>query len=201
VADVAAATTYRRRSKGSNFLFLSAMSRITRSKSSESSVPPVISRKRQAPEVDTPVEKRRSIAPKESRDVQESRLKPTLEPVATYLMGPLEHGGLNLGAVDAQNLVIELDRFLELKNEYGGECQLSPSVMIDAAWHSFLLMPRLYQEYCGANLIDHDPTRGDPEARLRRLRMTRIVYREHFRQEPPEKFWDDSQPDLDAVNF
>lgn len=80
--------------------------------------------------------------------------------------------GLPLEAAKAH--IQELLRFLVLKalardgEERGSKLTLSPSFLVDQAWHELLLRPRLYADVCSAlgcaHVIDHDPLGGKVRA-------------------------------------
>jgi large subunit ribosomal protein L40e len=66
--------------------------------------------------------------------------------------------------------------------------------MIDEAWHTLLLFPRLYINVCsllpGGEVLDHDPSRADdaPEEKEARYSRALALLHLHF-GEPDEYFW------------
>ena len=88
----------------------------------------------------------------------------------------------------AEVLVIEVVRFLHLialANQ-----RLTPSLLVDKAWHELILCTRYYQQFCETyfgRFIHHHPG-GDEKENQNNFKKTIQLYREHFGM-PPEAFW------------
>jgi ubiquitin len=112
----------------------------------------------------------------------------SLTKLATYI----DERGVLLGGLGRESLG-ELAKFLFLVASYPDEA-LSPGPMIDEAWHTLLLFPRLYINVCsllpGGEVLDHDPSRADdaPEEKEARYSRTLALLQLHF-GEPDEYFW------------
>jgi hypothetical protein len=67
---------------------------------------------------------------------------------------------------------------------------VSPSGLIDPAWHEMLMFTRFYQEFSDfiGGFIHHDPTPGVPDGG-RAYERTKELYRTHFRTIPDKQFW------------
>lgn len=104
---------------------------------------------------------------------------------------------------DSTKLRIELLRFLSLVSQASPNT-LSPSPIIDKAWHTLLLDPVLYYDVCEdirkrnkqtligrSNLIHHNPLGVHDELELKRQRYlaTLKAYRNAYFSIPPSKFW------------
>ena len=85
---------------------------------------------------------------------------------------------------EMSNLPLELFRFLYLKSKHN----VSPSLIVDNAWHCLLLFPAFYQTVCRALLtedvlIDHDPFGGDNViAQQKRYARCLEMYKSEFNQ-------------------
>jgi len=99
-------------------------------------------------------------------------------------------------------LIHELSRFLVLKalTRDVSATLLSPSFLVDKAWHAFLLFPKDYAKLCDTilpadvsdRLIDHDPFgASDKKSRNDRYSLTLTKYEDLFTAKPPPKFWED----------
>lgn len=103
------------------------------------------------------------------RSLDFSALKRQLEPVVVSYP--------DVVGLTRETLLTELLRFLVLKKlagDFDAHC-LSPSDLVDAAWHMMLLNPKLYLE---VNRKNHNPEGGsDAQARLVRLERTKSFYR------------------------
>ena len=80
--------------------------------------------------------------------------------------------------------------------------KLSPSGLVDLAWHQFMLLPKLYYQLCDKllparvqvpRLIDHNPLGADDDDREDRYKRTLRRYRKAFGIEPPSLFWEDPE--------
>ncbi|KAB1154642.1 hypothetical protein F7018_14030 [Tenacibaculum aiptasiae] len=88
--------------------------------------------------------------------------------------------------VDSDQLLIEMVKFLNLihiTNE-----KLSPSVLVDLAWHEFILFTRYYNEFClthYSRFIHHTPSENsEPKT----FQKTIELYIKHYNK-PPESIW------------
>jgi large subunit ribosomal protein L40e len=126
---------------------------------------------------------------------------PAFSAYSTSIAGLAARGG-----VHAAELVTELQRFL-LLCAMSPDVALSPSPLVDGAWHALLLRPRLYLAVCrfirarardGAApddaddaLLDHDPSRVDDtrEAVRARYEATLARYEEVFFAGAPAAIW------------
>ena len=97
-------------------------------------------------------------------------------------------------------LVKELIRFLSLKAVFydTNARLLSPSRVIDEAWHALMLQPVLYVSICdrllprtvsSPRIIDHNPLGGTSSDRGKRYFRTLGRYLETFDEQPPAEFW------------
>ncbi len=67
--------------------------------------------------------------------------------------------------------------------------------MVNAAWHAFMLIPVLYQQYCGGSIIDHDPRlAADCDRHTRQLLVTKTLYQEIV----PEDLWTSYVSDIES---
>eukprot|EP01038_Epipyxis_sp_PR26KG_P013572 gene13572-18213_t len=93
-----------------------------------------------------------------------------------------------------QKVQLHLRRFLALKAYFGDRdgTLLSPSGLVDTAWHRFILHTFQYAEFCelilpsdwiGRRLIDHDPRREHDADRVKRYLRTQDLFVEHFKEE------------------
>lgn len=88
--------------------------------------------------------------------------------------------------VDTDELLSEMIKFLNLihmTNE-----KLSPSLIVDLAWHEFILFTRYYNEFCQSHyqrFIHHTPSENsDPKI----FQKTIELYIKHYNK-PPEAIW------------
>ncbi len=68
--------------------------------------------------------------------------------------------------------------------------RLTPSLIVDNAWHEFILFTRLYHNFCDAEFgryIHHSPG-GNEAENHRNFKRTIQLYILHFGK-PPEVFW------------
>ena len=85
-------------------------------------------------------------------------------------------------------MLTEVIRFLNLI-AYSNQI-LTPSKIIDDAWHEFILCTKSYWEFCEqtfGRMIHHHPG-GSNEKNRDQYRQTLQLYREHF-GEPDTRFW------------
>ncbi|HVM90731.1 MAG TPA: hypothetical protein VMU11_02450 [Verrucomicrobiae bacterium] len=96
-----------------------------------------------------------------------------------------EHGYSNDAAA---SLVREAKRMLFL-SVVAGEA-ISPSALVDDAWHEMLMFTRFYQEFADfiGGFIHHDPTPGQPDGG-RTYERTKQLYEIHFDDEPDSRWW------------
>jgi len=102
-----------------------------------------------------------------------------------------------LPSINIPQLLIEYKKFLALKVISGDTSDpmfLSPSALVDQAWHVHLLHTAQYRAACAAlsATIDHSPTGAqDPDlVRGKRLALTKAFYMTVFQQIPPRQFWE-----------
>ena len=88
----------------------------------------------------------------------------------------------------------ELVRFLALASE-AAPFSLSPSPLVDEAWHTLILSTEIYPQVCGAigrgGLIGHDPRREFDDEREKRQRYERSLaaYAGRFMESAPAEVW------------
>ena len=88
----------------------------------------------------------------------------------------------------------ELVRFLALASE-AAPFSLSPSPLVDEAWHTLILSTEVYPQICGAigrgGLIAHDPRREFDDEREKRQRYERTLaaYASRFMASAPAEVW------------
>ena len=90
-------------------------------------------------------------------------------------------------------------KFLAIKVVCGDTAcpqQLSPSPLIDQAWHLHLQRPRLYIAACrkigeGIDVIDHDPDTANDDLgkKKERIGRTKVAYKLLFGEEAPCPLW------------
>ena len=86
-------------------------------------------------------------------------------------------------------LFIELLRFMQL-TRIAAE-RLSPSHIVDLAWHEFILFTKYYAAFCHeqfCNFVHHHPGGKENENRLC-FKKTHYWYQQIFDEAPPERFW------------
>ncbi len=96
--------------------------------------------------------------------------------------------GAGVDEPQAKPLLEEVLRFLFLI----GACRqkLTPSLVVDMAWHELILCTRLYHALCEKyfnRYIHHHPG-GKEESNQQQFQLTHKLYRD-FIGEPPEQFW------------
>ena len=107
-----------------------------------------------------------------------------------------------------KKMLIELSRFLTLKalDLDLDATSLSPSGLVDQAWHEFMLLPKIYYQFCDKilpsqvkvpRLIDHNPLGADDDDREDRYKRTLRRYRKAFGIEPPPLFWEEPMEEED----
>ncbi len=88
--------------------------------------------------------------------------------------------------IDNDDLLLELVKFLNLihiTNE-----KLSPSLLVDLAWHEFILFTRYYHEFClthYSRFIHHTPSENENHTIYQK---TIELYIKHYNK-PPETIW------------
>ncbi len=67
---------------------------------------------------------------------------------------------------------------------------VSPSELIDAAWHEMLMFTRFYQEFSEfiGKFVHHDPTPGVPDGG-KTYERTKENYRKYFNEIPDPLYW------------
>jgi len=141
-----------------------------------------------------------------------------------------------LGSASVEELLVELSRFFVLKalfhdlaapevREAGrgtkrkhcgraAGCQLSPSRLLDLAWHELLLFPVAYQRLCSellgeGLLFDHDPRAGRPELDAQRSARYSTTFKSYirvFKEVPLQGVWEmprswADDPELSSSTF
>jgi len=79
------------------------------------------------------------------------------------------------------------------------EQRLTPSFMVDNAWHEFILCTKAYTDFCQNHFgkyIHHHPG-GTGSENKKQFLCTLEFYREHFGN-PPEEFWGNLREDQAA---
>lgn len=90
------------------------------------------------------------------------------------------------------HLLTELLNFFTLKVT-AGPLELSPSPLIDLAWHELLLRPVLYRKVCNViladHLVDHEPDGADDSDEVIRARYdtTLVLYKKAFAPLVPDE--------------
>jgi len=117
-----------------------------------------------------------------------------------------------LPSVNVPLLLLEYKKFLALKvisEDTSVPMFLSPSALIDQAWHVHLLHTAQYRDACsvlGAN-IDHSPAGAQDQhlVREKRLGLTKAFYMTVFQLIPPSQFWglnfDENHVDLEKEKY
>ena len=82
----------------------------------------------------------------------------------------------------------EAKRMLYL-NIVSGE-PVSPSNLVDMAWHEMMLFTPFYQEFCAfiGKFIHHDPTVGPPDGG-QMYNRTKANYAKYFGQVADDQYW------------
>jgi len=116
-----------------------------------------------------------------------------------------------LGATLDPALVIEYARFMVLKvvhNDIDGTARtLSPSVAVDAVWHTHMLMPQDYFHMCRVLLGStmqcfwHNPATADDANRATRYNHTRVQYTSLFQAHPSDTYWPNEPAAAGAPKF
>lgn len=93
--------------------------------------------------------------------------------------------------VSAESVAILFEETLKFLWLVGGLNQkLTPSLLVDNAWHEFILFTRLYHNFCNEHFgryIHHSPG-GNEQENLRNYHRTIQLYILHFGK-PPEVYW------------
>lgn len=98
---------------------------------------------------------------------------------------------LNLDAGAAQQLFVEMKRFLALCGMSG--TSLTPSKMVDEAWHHFILFTKQYRAFCFdhfGRMIHHVPAEVGEDASLNFV--AHDAYRATF-GEHPSLYWTEDE--------
>lgn len=96
-----------------------------------------------------------------------------------------------LALPEARELFLEAIKFLVISNVSGDEGKpATPGLLIDEAWHEFILFTRLYEAFCMhafGRFIHHAPGGTDEENHLQ-FERTLMLYGLAFGA-PPRKYW------------
>ncbi len=85
-------------------------------------------------------------------------------------------------------ILSEVIKYLNLTAYY--EQRLTPSLIVDYAWHEFILCTKAYTDFCQAyfgKYIHHHPG-GTGQENKKQFMNTLKYYRKHFGK-PPAEFW------------
>lgn len=96
--------------------------------------------------------------------------------------------GAAVKAAEVRPLLVEVLRFLFLIGATNQK--LTPSLVVDLAWHEFILCTRRYERFCDEHFkrfIHHHPG-GKEDSNQQQFELTHKLYREHIGI-PPEQFW------------
>ncbi|MCE7992051.1 MAG: hypothetical protein HEP71_08725 [Roseivirga sp.] len=96
--------------------------------------------------------------------------------------------GAAVKMAEVQPLLVEVLRFLFLIGTTNQK--LTPSLVVDLAWHEFILCTRRYQSFCDEHFerfIHHHPG-GKEDSNQKQFQLTHKLYREHIGV-APEQFW------------
>ncbi len=119
-------------------------------------------------------------------------LMPTLQDVDSYpapeMLIPRISNEHDYSLPYAEGALREAKRMLYL-SIVAGEA-VSPSELVDMAWHEMLMFTRFYQKFANfiGGFIHHDPTPGPPDGGTMYAR-TKKLYEKHFGVAPDPKFW------------
>lgn len=89
---------------------------------------------------------------------------------------------------EVPNVLAEVLKFLHLIGE--NNQRLTPSLVVDLAWHEFILCTRNYHDYCEEHFgryIHHHPG-GDEKQNNQQFLLTHQLYKSAFGT-PPEAYW------------
>ncbi len=95
---------------------------------------------------------------------------------------------LTTSELDSRSLLIETIKFLYLVSK--NKVVLSPSLLVDLAWHELILFTRAYEQFCLSKLgrfIHHTPD-DNKESNNRNFLKT-IQYYIHTFGKPPKDIW------------
>ncbi|MEE3371137.1 MAG: hypothetical protein VX346_17525 [Planctomycetota bacterium] len=104
---------------------------------------------------------------------------------------------LNYPPVETHHVLCEVLRFLLLSCEHGRP--LTPSHVVDLAWHEWILFTRAYTEFCQTQFgryIHHTPG-GESEDNLNRYQLTLQLYETRFGP-PNTTYWPPISSDCGA---
>jgi hypothetical protein len=88
------------------------------------------------------------------------------------------------------DLLVELLRFLEISQLYKPQ-NLTPSLLVDAAWHEFILFTRTYTRFCQTHFgayVHHQPDENT-QNNQNNFKLTLQCYTKTYTQQPPFLFW------------
>jgi hypothetical protein len=116
----------------------------------------------------------------QDRQAEVYRFAHVLMDFDSSLLGQVLIRNVSFTSDQAHLAIVELFRFLSLKvleNDLDAT-KLSPSGIVDHVWHHFMLLPKLYSEFCNrmlpsqgvgpVRLIDHNPLGADDDGRADR---------------------------------
>jgi len=95
----------------------------------------------------------------------------------------------------ARRALVEVLKFMELVASH--DSQLTPSKIVDKAWHEFILFTKAYANYCELHFkrfIHHSPS-GDDQANKNQFKRTMFSYYEKFGA-PDAQFWGNQHVDF-----
>jgi len=100
--------------------------------------------------------------------------------------------------IDSDSLILEMVKFLNLIHLTGQK--ISPSYVVDLAWHEFILFTRYYQQYCNENFnrfIHHTPSANEDKNLYKK---TLNLYKLHYGK-PPQNIWEtENNTELNNTN-
>ena len=95
----------------------------------------------------------------------------------------------NISAEQVPEILKETLRFMHLTTVAGE--RLTPSHIVDLAWHEFILFTRYYSEFCKKHLgkyIHHNPG-GDESLNRQCFKKTHYWYQKTFHEAPAQQYW------------
>lgn len=90
---------------------------------------------------------------------------------------------------ETKDILTEVLRFMQLV-ELGGE-RLTPSQIVDLAWHEFILFTKAYSDFCVLHFgrfIHHYPGENEGENKIG-FKKLHYYYEKHFGFKPNPKYW------------
>ncbi len=114
--------------------------------------------------------------------------KYTVSDLESILTKISENQGLNIKK--STELFHEVLKFLFLVNKH--EKTLTPSILVDNAWHEFILHTNSYHNFCSKYMnrfIHHTPD-SNKAKNMSQFRETLNLYFREFQSHPPPEFWE-----------